>query len=367
MGLNLKEHIKDIEKKSYIKEDLEVDTMDDIIDCSHGINPFGFSKRIRWEEELSESFINSYPQYPYSVLKKRICSYWKKHASINDHNVIIGHGSISILDKISGLIIDKGATVLGYCPQFTDYMNCVAIHNGKYEYVPLRKESKLKFDLEEFKSKISTKYKVLYIDNPNNPTGQVIEISKINEIVKAAKKNDIWVIVDEAYGDFMKKENSAIKLVEDNENLIVVRTFSKGFGLAGLRIGYAICSRQFSQFYKKVSMPFDINSFGHYAAVTALSDESFLKDSISNIKKSKSVIMDSLSKISVMQTDMGVPIMTLEYPDSSVDFKKLLIKNGVLAEAGSDFVNLGKNYVRLRIPKEPYELARILGDIENKI
>ena len=88
---------------------------------------------------------------------------------------------------------------------------------------------------------------VIYLDNPNNPTGKIIPLEEIEEVVKKAAELDIAVIVDEVYGDFMSKENSSISLINQYDNLLIVRSFSKGFGLAGLRIGYVILPKSFAR------------------------------------------------------------------------------------------------------------------------
>ncbi|AHM57205.1 histidinol-phosphate aminotransferase 1 [Peptoclostridium acidaminophilum DSM 3953] len=365
--LKLKKNIEGIERTSYVKDDNEDLLSDGLVDCSLGTNPFGCSEQIHLWGELGKANVNSYPNHPYKTLREAICSYWKGQAGIVSGNVIIGNGSISILSKVSGMIVDSGTRVLGYCPQFTDYAHCVRVNCGTYEQVDLRRERKLRFDASEFKGRVGGGYGALYIDNPNNPTGQVLELSDIESIVREAKRQGVWAIVDEAYGDFMDKENSAVSLVGDYENLIVVRSFSKGFGLAGLRVGYAVCSEEFADLYRRVDTPFGISSPGHLAAVLALGDEAFLKDSAERVKANKEAIIDSCYGIKVMHTSMRVPIMTLEHPDHDTDFKGLLIENGVLTESGSDFVNLGKNHVRLRVPRETGRLLEALRRIEEGI
>lgn len=365
--LKLRKNIEGIERRSYVNDDDEDLLADGLVDCSLGTNPFGCSNRISLWGDLGKTHVNSYPNHPYKTLRKAICSYWKYQADMGTGNVIIGNGSISILSKVSGIIVDSGTRVLGYCPQFTDYAHCIRVNCGTYEHVDLRRERKLRFDAVEFMGRLDGGHGALYIDNPNNPTGQLLELSDIESIVREAKRQGVWAIVDEAYGDFMDKGNSAVSLVGDYENLIVVRSFSKGFGLAGLRVGYAVCSEEFADLYRSVDTPFGISSPGHLAAVLALGDETFLKDSAERVKVNKAAIIDSCKGIRVMHTSMGVPIMTLEHPDYDTDFKGLLIENGVLAESGSDFVNLGKNYVRLRVPRETRRLLEALRRIEEGI
>src|SRR5699024_4459156 len=114
---------------------------------------------------------------------------------------------------------------------------------GIYCDAPLSAENKYLFESFSIIFKLQqADYKLLYLDNPNNPTGQIIPIEEIEFIVKKAAENSTCVIVDEAYGDYMDQQSSAISLVHKYENLFVVRTFSKAYGLAGMRIGYVVAS-----------------------------------------------------------------------------------------------------------------------------
>ena len=168
-------------------------------------------------------------------------------------------GSIHVIYLLNRLFIEKGDKVLGYSPQFSEYETDIKMHGATYDYVLLKKEDNFKFNEKEFIEKINPEYKVIYIDNPNNPTGQIIPLSSIENIVKEAAKYDIAVMVDEAYGEYMPKENSAVKLLNNYDNVIALKTFSKGFGLAGLRAGYAVLPEQLVSPIKKISTPYEVS------------------------------------------------------------------------------------------------------------
>lgn len=130
------------------------------------------------------------------------------------------------LEKINKFVIREGSKVLGYALQFSEYITEVRVMGGFYEYMSLKKEEDFEFNYEEFIEKINDSYTLVYIDNPNNPTGQVISLDVIEEVTKKALEEEVIVVVDEAYGDSMDIKNSAVNL--EYPNLIVVRSFSKG-------------------------------------------------------------------------------------------------------------------------------------------
>ncbi len=369
MGLNVRKHLLNFQKMSYIKEDeVNVDTVEDVIDCSHGINPYGYSKAINDEIDILKiSNISNYPQYPYLELRKKISEYWSDIAEISSNNIRLGNGSIDIINTINKIFIDEGSCVLGYCPQFTDYVTNVRSYGGIYEYIELKHENNYKFDSNDLTKKMSKNHKIIYIDNPNNPTGQIIPITELNKIIEKAEKMNICVIVDEAYGDFMRKRNSAINLVNKFSNLFVIRTFSKGFGLAGLRVGYVVCSEQLLEYYQKVSMPFSVSTLSYNITKIALDDKKFIEESIRKIKDMKISFINSLSKLEVLETNLEIPIMVLKHPNDEVDLHEVFLKHRVLTESGKDFIGLGKSFVRLRIPSKIEELIEIVKNIELNI
>ncbi len=371
MKLKVREHLKNFQRMSYIKdEDDEEDVYDgeDILDCAHGINPFGYSKSIIDETEVFKlTSINSYPQYPYNTIRRELSDYWSDVTDIDSNNIRLGSGSMTILNIINRMFIDSSSVVLGYCPQFSDYIADVRSYGGIYEYVVLKQRENFKFNCNDFLEKITKDQRIIYIDNPNNPTGQSIPITELIRIIEKAEKLNICVIIDEAYGDFMHKENSAINLVNRFNNLFVVRTFSKGFGLAGLRVGYMVCSGQLVEYYKKMDMLFCVNSYGYSIAQIALRDKNFILQSIHKVKDLKSRFVNSCSKIEVLETNMEVPIMVLKHPDTEVDLCNVFLKKKVKTGSGKHFIGLGKNYVRLRIPTEIDRIIQVVKDIEDNI
>ena len=128
----------------------------------------------------------------------------------------------------------------------------VTMSGGIFESYKLKPENNYKFIASEFIDLINDDLKLIYLDNPNNPTGQIIPLEAIEKVLKVALDKNIVVIVDEAYGDYMNENNSAVNLVPKYENLIVTKTFSKAYGLAGLRGGYIIQNEDLTKAMKNI-------------------------------------------------------------------------------------------------------------------
>lgn len=181
----------------------------------------------------------------------------------------------------------------------------------------------------------------------------MLRLKEVEEIVQDAERKGVLVLVDEAYGDFVEKEESAINLEYDN--LIVLRSFSKGFGLASMRVGYAVIkNRKLGELYRKVDLPFPISTIGEILAVEALKDQKFLKESRKKIAAVKREVIDTLKKkFQIAETHMQTPIMLLW---GEGDTYRYFLERKILTVRGSAFRSLDDSYARLRVPKNADEL-----------
>ncbi len=359
--------ITNLDKSSYAQEkSTPLDTRG-FMDCSNGINPFGMSQQVHnafLEFDIAE--LNTYPK-PAISLKRVIKEYWDDVSEVDERQIILGDGSIELIYKINKLFIDDSSSVMGYSPQFSDFVDDVKANGGRYESYILNGSNNFKMNPEVFIDMMSNDHSLFYIDNPNNPTGQVIHIDDLERIVKHASELGRPIVIDEAYGDFISKSNSAITLMNKYENLIVIRSLSKGLGLAGLRAGYMVTSKEVSHQYNKVSNPYEMNSIARHIAEAALKDCQFMKDCSKKIIALKKRFTESLEELVVVQTDKSVPIMTLMHPDKSVDLEKLLMKHEIISVSCRGFVGLGQNFVRLMIHADVDDLIDRFRRIENEV
>lgn len=360
---SIKKHLIKYHRDTYTNQDnLCLEEGMSYLDCALGINPFGCSELIlenlrSWDKNL----LVNYPQASKNLLRE-IINYWKETAALEEINIWLEAGTFGVIERLNKLIVDEKSLVLGYCPQFSDFMQDVLCCGGTFQYAALKTENNYRFNVQDLLSKLNPDFKLIYLDNPNNPTGQVIPLPEIETVVGEAQKLGIVVLIDEAYGDFMAKENSAIALVSRYDNLFVARSFTKGFGLAGLRVGYVVMSKPLVELYAKVAHPFPVNALGQFYAELALQDGEFLEVCQEKIRASKSEIIAACTKLRVLETDPSTPIMTITHPDPEVDLFKKFLEGYVLTTSGEHFVGLGKNSIRLRIPRDRGEI--IIGVIK---
>lgn len=363
--IKINKGFESIETENYAKHanSVLIDN-EDLIDCSLGVNPFGISKNISKRIfEFDEETISLYPQSN-EELKDIVAQHWHDIGSLDQTQIHFTHGGMGGIELVNKFLLNEESTVLGYCPQFTDYIFDVEKCGAKFNYVPLNIDENYKFDEKQFLDAIKPNIDVIFIDNPNNPTGQVIDIGIIEQIVKKASELDIAVIIDEVYGDYMDKENSAIGLINQYDNLIVIKSFSKAYGMAGLRVGYVILPKLLGKHFEKVLIAFPINSIGQHFVKHVLDDQNFIENCIHSIKEYKQRVIEITQELLILETDSKLPIMTLVHPDEAVDLYDLFLKEGVLTNSCSSYVNLSKNSVRLRIPRKIEPLLKAIEKIE---
>lgn len=349
--LKISPSLREQEKISYASDVINVP--EGGIDCNEGCNPYGFPPAL--EEAMADFDIKRFGPYPHShAIYDGLREYWKGYSDIEPENVLLADGSISALYVIFGLFQAPGAVVLGNAPTFSDAEMAARMLGMEWRAVALNPDRNYRFDPDAFVEQITDDVTMIYIDNPNNPTGQVINLYAIEKILDRALEVGAGVVIDEAYGDFMPNQNSAMTLTEEYPNLIMVRTMSKAFGLAGLRVGYIIAGKPIIRYMKKLRDPYMVSEFAREMAGKALMYPYHFWNNMLDFAKMKREIREALKKtghLSMAETDDMVSIFVLYHDDPAVDLQKVFWENKVLCVSGADFAGMERNFVRIRLPK----------------
>lgn len=361
----INQHYKNFRVRDYMDEEVLRNSMsNNIIDCSLGTNPFLEEKMIQRYVTECKYEINKYPSLQYQLLKEELLKFWNKYIdrNVNTENIAFGAGTMGILRNISEFMVQEGTKVLGCAPQFPRTISEIELKKGVYEYYSLEKRNNYKFIATDFMKKISDKYSLISIENPNNPTGQIIDINDIEKIVQKAKENDIMVIVDEAYGDYMPLDNSAIKLVGKYDNIMVLRSASKFYGLPNHRIGYMFANKELVKIYNEISIPFPFSDLSASVFIKILKNWKEFEHTKSKVIEINKKIYQAIKEENYICTNLETPIFTIK-TDKYSDLTKKLMEEGVIAENCSYFINLDSTYARIRINKKYEELIKILCKI----
>lgn len=233
-----------------------------LLDFNERTSPPSQKVKEALEEWLRGGRLQAYPEY--FDLEKRIAEY----AEINPDQILVTNGSDQGIDLVFRTFVDSGDTVIIPGPSFAMFEQVAQVIGARI-ISPLFRKSDLSFPFEEVLEIVDETTKLIVVCNPNSPTGTLLDTEKVAELARRVPQAIVYV--DEAYFEFAKV--TAASLIKQYPNIVVTRTFSKAFGLAGLRIGYVIAAQENIKEMQKVRGPYDVNTPAVYAAQAALEDK----------------------------------------------------------------------------------------------
>ena len=239
-------------------------------------NPLGPSPKAVDAVTNALKNLNRYPDGGCYYLKEKLAS----RLGVKPENIIIGNGSNEIIELVVRTFLRPGEEAVMGNPSFAVYPLVVPAAGGKAVLVPLKN---LTHDLDAMADAITEKTKIVFIANPNNPTGTMNTKAQLDKFI-GRLPDDIILVLDEAYYEFVTSKDfpNSFEYLKEGKNVVILRTFSKIYGLAGLRVGYGIAPERLNFYMNKVRQPFNVNSLAQIAAMAALDDEEHLKRSQKN-------------------------------------------------------------------------------------
>ena len=258
--------------------------LESIIKLDANENPYGCSPRVS-QALATYPYLNIYPDSGQTQLRKQLQGY----TGIGAEHIVAGSGSSQLIDFILRLFIEPGSEVINCPPTFAMYHFYTELCGGTLVEVP--RDENFAVNVDAVKAAISKKTKIILLANPNNPTGTIMPQQDILEIVDTG----LPVVVDEAYYEFSGE--TVVPLVSHYENLMVLRTFSKWAGLAGLRIGYGIFPPQIADYLLKIKPPYNVNVAALVAVQESIKDIDYLLDSVKAIIAERERLFNELKKL----------------------------------------------------------------------
>jgi len=258
--------------------------LESIIKLDANENPYGCSPRVN-QALASYPHFNTYPDNGQAVLRELLAGY----AGIDAKHIVAGHGSNQLIDLVLRLLIDSGDEVINCVPTFGIYSFSTELCGGTLVEVP--RDDDFAVNVSAVKAAITRKTKIIFLANPNNPTGTITPRQDTLEILDTG----VPVLVDEAYYEF--NGQTIAPLVGQYENLIVLRTFSKWAGLAGLRVGYGLFPARITDYLLRIKIPYNVNVAALVAVEESLKDIDYLMDRVKAIIAERDRLFNELKHI----------------------------------------------------------------------
>lgn len=235
-------------------------------------NPFGCSPRVM--EELQTAW-NEHALYPDggAVELRRVIA---EKLQVQKEQIICGSGLDEVIQMISRTFLCKGDNVVTAGETFPQYRHHAIIEECEVREVPLQNGA---YDLEEMRAVVDEKTKLIWICNPNNPTGTYINDRRLSEFIRGVNSSTV-IVIDEAYYEYVTAKDfpETVPLLQKHKNLLILRTFSKAYGLASFRVGYAIGRGELIETLNIVRLPFNVSSLAQQAATIAYGDGQFIEN-----------------------------------------------------------------------------------------
>ena len=316
-----------------------------IIKLSANESALGVSSKVKKILNGKNLILSKYPDSKAQVLRKEISN--KFNCDFN--KIICGAGSDEIIQMICQLYLKPSDEVIVPQYSFLMYRIYAQIVGAK---VIFSKEKNFKVSVLEIIKKVTKKTKIVFIANPNNPTGTYLNRLELLELRKKLKKS-ILLVLDDAYFEYMKNKDykSSLDLFKNKDNVVVMRTFSKIYGLASLRVGWGYASQEIINAMNMIKPPFNVNQLAQIAATEALKDRNFINQSVKHNIIEANKLKKILEKLSIFSNEVTANFLLLNFDKCkfSADyvFKKLQSK-GIILRSTKDGYNI-RNKLRLTI------------------
>jgi len=320
-------------------------------------NPLGPSPKAIEAIRRALKDIHRYPDGSCHRLKKRLA----EMLGIQSTQIVFGNGSNEIIELLVRTFLRKDDEVIMPAPSFLMYEIIVQAAGGRPVKVPLKN---MVVDLKSMAEHISVKTRMIFVNNPNNPTGTIVSSEAFEEFLDKIPRQ-IIVVVDEAYIEFVRDRTCPVGLryVTGDKIVVTLRTFSKAYGLAGLRIGYGVMREELVDLIDRVRQPFNTNVLAQVGALAALDDDEFLKRTIRTVHGGLDFLYAEIDKMGLSYFPSQANFFLIDVKqDASVVFENMLRKGVIVRPMGAYGYS---TYIRVNagLPEENRRFIEALKEV----
>ncbi|MBT9149137.1 MAG: pyridoxal phosphate-dependent aminotransferase [Dehalococcoidia bacterium] len=321
---------------------------EDMLDFSVSGNPFGPPPAIRGS--LMSVVIDRYPDSNSTELRSALA----RILDVDAESIIVGNGSMELIRLVASAYFGSADTILIIEPTFGEYEVACRIAGSKILRVRAQAERSFKFDIAETVDLICRHHpKGIFLCNPNNPTGQYLNRHEIEEILSASQ--DSLLILDEAYVAFAENAWHSLDLIK-GEDIVILRSMTKDYALAGLRLGYAVAHPEIIKTLRRVCPPWNVNAVAQYAGLLALGDSAYLQRCQEGVRQAKGFLKSELTQLGLPPLPSQAHLFLVKVGDGK-QFRQDLLKYGIIVR---DCASFGlPEYVRIA-PRTMPECQRLV-------
>ncbi len=329
----------------------------DVIKLASNENPLGPSPKAMQAAVEMMSDVNRYPMAGGYHLKGALCECF----NLDRDWFILGNGSTEIVEQICEAFLDPGDEAITGREMFFKYPIAIRFMNGVPILVNL---VDYKLRLDDVLQRITSRTKIIFIANPNNPTGTLISRGELDDFIDRVPLG-VVVVLDEAYHEFLppKDDPESIRYVRERRNVIILRTFSKIYGLAGLRVGYGIAPPHLIASLNKVREAFNTSSVAQHAALAALDDREFVERTLQNNEIGKVFVEEGLTNLGIPPIPAHTNFFLVELPMNGREVFTRMLHQGVIVRPLTGYGLENHIRVTVGLPEENREFLKAIEEV----
>ena len=304
--------------------------VEDIVKLASNENPLGISPKADYAIQEAILEIARYPDGNSFALREAVSNKF----NVSPDQIVFGNGSNDILELVARAYLSADSEVIYSQHAFAVYPLVTQAMGAKGVVVPAKDFG---HDLSAMLAAVTDKTSLIFIANPNNPTGTLLAKDALFAFLQQVPKN-VLVVLDEAYDEYLPAEHKsqAISWIKEFDNLLISRTFSKAYGLAGLRIGFGLCHAQIADMMNRVRQPFNVNSVAQAAAVASLADDDFVERSYALNQAGMAQLKQGFDQLGLSYIPSFANFISVKVGDAATINQKLL-QNGVIVRPVANY------------------------------
>lgn len=326
------------------------------LDFSISVNPFGLPERVRKEAIRGVELAEHYPDIRYMALRRSI----QEHFGIDGAEVALGNGATELIYALVHVKKPKLALIIG--PTFIEYQRALETIGCSYDYYLAKEEDDFAVQQDVLTMLEQKPYDMVFVCNPNNPTGRLVKKSLLLSVVRQCEEKGIQLLVDECFMDFVKKEedHTFMNCHQDYRKLVILRAFTKLFAMPGLRLGFCVSADlELIDRIRKIMPPWNVSVPAQYAGVAAMKEKEYIEETKSFISSERSWMEDQLELLGLKVYPSKTNFILFQGPEGLQDY--CLQKNILIRDAQS-FEGIGKGHYRIGLKKRKFneQLLKVL-------
>jgi histidinol-phosphate aminotransferase len=264
-----------------------------------------------------------------------LCQHLAGQLNIKCENIVLGNGSDDLIAMLAQVLLQPGDEAVLPEPSFLFYKIVIQSSGAVAVGIPLKSGTT---DLDGMLDRIGPKTRLVFVNNPHNPTGSLITKQALDAFVEALPAN-VVLVIDEAYIEFVKDPRcpNSLDYLNSDKTVVGLRTFSKAYGLAGLRIGYGLMPAYFAELLHRVRQPFNVNTLAQAAAIAALEDQDFLAETVRLVNDEMDFIYKALDELDIHYYRSSANFLLIRLNRKADDVFEDLLRQGIIVRSMSSY------------------------------